>query len=347
MISNNILNIIQPDDWHVHIREGEMLKAVTKFSSRVNHRCIVMPNLEKPIINSILALEYIEKINTNINILEFKPLLPCYLTDNLDLIDFQNSLENNIFFGAKLYPSNVTTNSRNGVSKIENIFSALEILEKSKKPLLVHGEKIRDNIDIFDREKFFIDEELVVIREKFPDLMITLEHVSSKYGADFVNDTKNIGATITPQHLLLTKKDLFKGKEINPHHFCMPVVKNEYDLIALRKYACSGNSKFFLGTDSAPHHFHTKTTDMSSKAGIFSAICSIELYINIFEEENSLANLEKFSSINGPNFYNLPINTRHIEFINEEWEIPEFTTYNNIKIKNFMAGKKINWKVKQ
>ena len=347
MISNNIVKIIQPDDWHIHIREGEMLKAVTKFSSRINYRGIVMPNLKKPITNSTLALNYIEEINRNIGLSNFKPLIPCYLTDNLDLVDFKNSLEKNIFFGAKLYPTNATTNSEFGISKIESIFPALEILQKLNKPLLVHGEKVGKNIDMFDREKFFIDEELIILRKNFPSLKITLEHVSSKYGADFVNDTENMGGTITPHHLLLTKKDLFNEKTLNPHHFCMPVVKDAVDLHALRYYACSGNKKFFLGTDSAPHHIDSKTPDISTKAGIFSAICSIELYINIFDEENSLDNLEKFTSINGPNFYNQPINTNYVQFINEEWQIPDLTIYNDIVIKNFMGGKKLNWKLKQ
>ena len=341
----NSLNIIQPDDWHVHLREGDMLNAVIKSSSRINHRCIVMPNLKKPVTTSKMGIEYKKKIFNLVSESSFLPLLPCYLTDNLDLVDFKNGLESNIFVGAKLYPENATTNSDFGISKIEKIFSALEILSELSKPLLVHGEKISDDIDIFDREKAFIDSDLFEIREKFPNLKIVLEHVSSKYGADFVNQNNNISATITPQHMLLTKKDVFFNNTLNPYHLCMPVVKEETDLIALRKYACSGNSKFFLGTDSAPHHVNKKKLNFESSPGIFSAPCSIELYASIFDEEDSMDKLEGFASINGPKFYNYPININKVILERSEWFVPEFTIYNDMKVKNFMAGKKINWKV--
>ena len=346
MNSVNSIKIIQPDDWHVHIREGEMMEAVIEYSSRVNHRCIVMPNLEIPITTMKLGLAYLKKINS-LSGDHFLPLLPCYLTDNLDLKDFELALQEKVFVGAKLYPSNATTNSNYGISDMEKIYPIFELLQSLKKPLLIHGEKIRDDVDIFDREKIFIDEELIVIRNKFSDLKIILEHVSSKYGADYVNDNKNIAGTVTPQHLMLTKKDVFFDDSINPHHFCMPVVKNEKDLLALRKYTCSGNNKFFLGTDSAPHHVNFKIPSLKAKPGVFSAPCSIELYASIFDSENSLHNLEKFSSINGPKFYNLPVNNRYIELVKESWKLPEFTVYKNIKVKNFMYGKEINWKIKE
>jgi dihydroorotase len=204
---------------------------------------------------------------------------------------------------------------------------------------------VRDDIDIFDREKYFIDDELIKIRKKFPKLKIVLEHVSSKYGADFIDNNSNIAGTITPQHLMLTKKDVFFKDSLNPHNFCMPVVKDEKDLIALRKYACSGNNKFFLGTDSAPHHINLKKSDLTSKAGIYSAPCSIELYANIFDEEAALDNFEKFSSINGPLFYGLKPNSDYIHLIRDKWKVPEFTIYKDVKIKNFMAGQIINWKI--
>ena len=339
------IKIIQPDDWHVHLREGEIMKAVLKYSFRINNRCVIMPNLETPITKSSLAKKYkkeIEEIATNLSI---KTLIPCYLTESLDLDDFRNALRKNIFIGAKLYPTNTTTNSNYGISIIENIFSALEILEKENKYLLIHGEKANKDIDIFDREKYFVDDELVKIRKTFPNLKIILEHVSSKYGADYVQETNNIAGTITPQHLLLTKKDVYIDNKINPHHYCMPVVKNESDLIALRNYACSGNSKFFLGTDSAPHHINNKDSDLSLKPGIFTSPCSLELYTNIFEEEDSLHHLESFTSINGPVFYDLPINEKKITIVKEKWILPEYTNYKNVKIKNFFGGKELNWKV--
>jgi len=341
------LKIIKPDDWHIHLREGDMMKATIESSSRVNGRCIAMPNLDKPITTLKKAIEYKKQISNLVKNNNFVPHVPCYLTNSLDLNDFKKALENNIFIGAKLYPTNATTNSSFGISKIEDVYPAIELLSDLSKPLLVHGEKVREGVNIFDRESVFIDEELFIIRNKFPNLKIILEHVSTKYGADFVNSNKNIAATITPQHMMLTRKDVFFDDSINPHNFCMPVVKEESDLIALRKYACSGNSKFFLGTDSAPHHVDDKSLNFTSKPGIFSAPCSIELYANIFEEENAINQLENFSSINGPKFYELPINIDSIILEKNKWIMPEFTTYKHIKVKNFMAGKEINWKVKK
>ena len=339
------IEIIQPDDWHIHLREKETLKAVSKYSFRINNRCIVMPNLEEPIISSKLSLKYKEEIEASFSKRSFTPLIPCYLSENLDLKDFEYALDKNIFFGAKLYPFNATTNSTFGVKSIEKIFPALEILTKKEKPLLIHCEKNGKEIDIFDREKYFVDDELQSIRKTFQDLKIVFEHISSKYGADFVADNKNIGGTITPQHMLITKKDVFLDDEINPHNYCMPVAKDEKDLMALRKYACSGNKKFFLGTDSAPHPESNKIETKNIKPGIFSAPCSIELYAEIFDQENSIGNLESFSSINGPNFYNLPVNTKKIKIIKEKWRLEEYTLHDDIKIKNFYGGEQLNWKV--
>ncbi len=341
---NNFIEIIQPDDWHVHFREGDMLEMVTNFSSRINKRCVAMPNTQVPITDTNKALFYKEQIK-KASKSYFEPLIPCYLNEKLDLEDFRMGLKKNIFFGSKLYPTNATTNSRYGVSDISKIFELLEILEEENRPLLIHGEKVADNIDIFDREKYFIDDELNIIRKKFPLLKIVLEHVSTSYGVKYVKENKNIAGTITPHHMLLTKKDVFFEESINPHHFCMPVVKDETDLIDLRKAACSDNSKFFLGTDSAPHSIEQKKSDMSSKPGIFSAPCSIELYAEIFEQENAIDNLEIFSSINGAKFYNFPINQSKIKLEKNQWIVPDITSYKDIQVKNFYANKKINWKV--
>ena len=341
----NKVVITQPDDWHVHFREGEMLKTVTPYSARVNGRCIAMPNTKIPITNSSDAVLYKSEIEKHAKTNNFEVLVPCYLTENLNLIDFEEALKKNIFIGAKFYPINATTNSSMGISKIENVFPALEILEKQNKILLIHGEKVKDGIDIFDREKYFIDDELNKIRNKFKELRIILEHVSTQYGIEFIKLNHNIAGTITPHHMLLTKKDVFKNDIINPHHFCMPVVKNEEDLIEIRKAACFKNEKFFLGTDSAPHHIDNKLIDTKLNPGIFSALSSLELYTSIFEEEGAINNLEKFTSVNGPNFYNLPINEKKISLIKQDWIIPEYTEAGDIKIKNFYGGKKINWKV--
>ncbi len=340
----NILEIIKPDDWHVHFRENEMLEMVTNFSSRVNNRCVAMPNTKIPITDTHKAILYRNKLN-EVSKNKFEPLIPCYLTENLDIVNFRKGLQDRSFFGAKLYPSNATTNSKHGIRKISNIYNLFEILEEEKRPLLIHGEKVSDNIDMFDREKYFIDEELQTIREKFPLLKVVLEHVSTAYGVKYIKENKNIAGTITPHHMLLTKKDVFFNDKINPHHFCMPVVKNENDLMELRKAACFNNTKFFLGTDSAPHPIEDKQSDMASKPGIFSSPCSIELYTEIFEQEDALENLEIFSSINGAQFYNLPINKEKIKLVKKEWIVPEISNYKNIRVKNFYANKKINWKV--
>jgi len=341
------IKIIQPDDWHVHFREGEMLSVITKYSSRVNRRCIAMPNTSTPITNSLEAINYKKLIEKNSGKSNFEALIPCYLTDNLNIDDFEYAIQNNIFIGGKLYPNNATTNSQYGVNEIKKIYNIFEILEKHNKTLLIHGELNRSDIDIFDREKYFIDEELQQIRNTFKDLKIVLEHVSSDYGVDFVKTNSNIAGTITPHHMLLTKKDVFKNEEINPHHYCMPVVKNEKDLSSLRNAACFNNTKFFLGTDSAPHHVDDKKQNDSLKAGIFSSSNSIELYTLIFEEEKALENLEKFSSINGPRFYNLDVNKQYLILNKEDRVVPEYTEEGNIKIKNFFANKKIHWNVSQ
>ena len=341
---SKFIEIIQPDDWHVHFREGDMMKLVTNFSSRVNQRCVAMPNTEIPITDTNKALSYRESLK-NASDNNFEPLIPCYLNESLDLNNFRLGIQNKVFFGSKLYPSNATTNSKHGVSDISKIFKLFEILEEENSPLLIHGEKVADNIDIFDREKYFIDDELNIIRNKFPLLKITLEHVSTSYGVNYIKENKNIAGTITPHHMLLTRKDVFFDDSINPHHFCMPVVKNEKDLIELRNAACHNNSKFFLGTDSAPHPIQEKKPDMSSKPGIFSAPCSIELYAEIFEEENAIDSLEIFSSINGAKHYNFPINNKKIKLEKAEWIMPETSTYKDIIVKNFYANKKINWKV--
>ena len=343
----NSIKIIQPDDWHVHFREGEMLKVITKYSSRVNKRCIAMPNTSTPITTSIEAVNYKKLIEDNSDNDNFEALIPCYLTDSLNIADFEYALQNNIFIGGKLYPNNATTNSQFGVNDIKQIYNIFEILEKYNKTLLIHGELNRSDIDIFDREKYFIDEELQQIRKSFKDLKIVLEHVSSDYGVDFVKTNNNIAGTITPHHMLLTKKDVFKDEVVNPHHYCMPVVKNENDLLSLRKAACFNNSKFFLGTDSAPHHVDHKKQNDSLKAGIFSSSNSIELYALIFEEENALENLEVFSSINGPKFYDMDVNNNYLTLNKEDRIIPEYIEEGNIKIKNFYANKNINWKASQ
>ncbi len=341
----NKLSIIKPDDWHIHLRENEILTLILPHTVKKFARCIAMPNLNKPITNFSTAQNYNNLIIKKANSKTFKVFIPYYLNHNIDLNNFEIGIKQKYFFGAKLYPSKATTNSEFGVSNLEKIYPALEILQKNNAPLLIHAEKVDEKISIFDREKSFIDNELQEILKRFQNLKIVIEHISSEYGAQFVNDSSYpIASTVTLHHMLLTKKDVFNGN-INPHHYCMPVVKNEKDLIALRKFACSGNKKFFLGTDSAPHDLKHKEGTDNIKAGIYTSPIAIEMYASIFEEENSLKNFETFSSINGANFYDLPLNSHKINLQKEEWVNPEFTEGNKIKIKNFMGGQKIKWKV--
>jgi len=341
----NKLSIIKPDDWHIHLRENEVLNLVLPHTVKNFARCIAMPNLNKPIIDYSAAKKYSDLIIKKANTKNFRVFVPYYLNHNIDLKNFEIGIKQNYFFGAKLYPSNSTTNSKFGVNNLEKIYPALEILQENNSPLLIHAEKVDEKISIFDREKYFIDNELQEILKRFQNLKIVIEHISSEYGAQFVNDSSHpIASTVTLHHMLLTKKDVFNG-DTNPHHYCMPVVKNEKDLIALRKFACSGNKKFFLGTDSAPHDLKYKEGTNNIKAGIYTSPIAIEMYTSIFEEENSLNNLETFSSINGANFYDLPLNSHKINIEKVNWINPDFTEDSKIKIKNFMGGQKIKWKV--
>ncbi len=306
------LTIRQPDDWHVHLRDGEMLKAVVNYTARQFGRAIIMPNLAPPVTSVAAATAYRDRILDALEPgLAFTPLMTCYLTDTLDPAEITRGHSQGVFTAAKLYPANATTNSAHGVTDIKHIYPVLEAMQRTGMPLLVHGEVTSPEIDIFDREAIFIERILSKVVTDFPELKIVFEHITTADAVAFVQDTgPNIGATITPHHLTFSRNAMFEGG-IRPHKYCLPVAKREVHRLALRAAATSGNAKFFLGTDSAPHTIGAKESACGC-AGIFNAPYAIESYAKVFEEENALHSLESFTSENGPRFYGLQLNERTI-----------------------------------
>ena len=340
------LKLLQPDDWHLHVRSGEALKSVIGMSAKQMARAIIMPNLNPPVANVVQAKAYRDEI---ISVLPedatFDPLMVLYLTNNTSADDIEQAAESEFVKAAKLYPAGATTNSDSGVTDIKNIYPALEMMSKTGMLLLVHGEVTHASIDIFDREAVFIDQVLTQIVKDFPDLKIVFEHITTKDAVDFVLESSaNVAATITAHHLLANRNDMLVGG-IRPHYFCLPILKRENPhQLALLNAAVSGNPKFFLGTDSAPHTKDAKESACGC-AGILSAHCAIELYATAFESKNALDKLEGFASKFGPDFYNLPRNTRTITLSKENWTVPESYEYAGSTIVPFMAGKELSWKL--
>lgn len=337
-------DMIQPDDWHLHVRNGEMLKSVVGMSAKQIGRAIIMPNLSPPVTDAIDANAYREEI---LSVLPkgsaFEPLMVLYLTDNTTPQVVAQAYEAGIV-AAKLYPAGATTNSDSGVTNIKNIYPALETMQKLTMPLLVHGEVARPEVDIFDREAVFIDEVLNQLVCDLPELKIVFEHITTKTAIDFVRDSgSNIGATITPQHLLNNRNDMLVGG-IKPHVYCLPVLKRAKHQHALIEAATSGNPKFFLGTDSAPH---AKTDKESSCgcAGVFSAPHAIELYAQAFDQADAIDKLEGFAAKFGADFYGLSYNTATITLKKQNWDIPMNYPFASGEIVPFMAGKTLNWKM--
>ncbi len=343
-----IATIIQPDDFHVHLREGEILKDTVFYSSKYG-KVVVMPNLKTPITNIKRAEEYKNQIlKYNFT---FSPLMTLYLNSLLKKEELKEIPNHHWLLGIKLYPSGATTHSEEGVkvSEIEKFYSYFELMEKYNIPLMVHGEVPDYEIDFFDRERVFIEKYLVPIREKFPSLKITLEHVSSKEGVQFVNCFQNTAATVTPQHLFLTRNDLFYGG-INPHHFCLPIVKTIEDRDAIIKEVLNGNPKFFAGTDSAPHPIYKKES-CCGPAGVFTAPISIELYIYFFllhQNKNEsyfsiemINKIENFLARSGSDFYNLEYNQKKLLIYTEELEIPEQYPLGDSFVVPMWSGKKL------
>ncbi len=341
------ITIIKPDDWHLHLRDGEMLKRVLPYSSRFFARAIIMPNLVPPLISWQETQTYKERI---INALpkgdQFEPLMTAYLSDNTDTDNLIEGYHRGILHAAKLYPANATTNSAQGVTAIARITHILEAMQKVDMPLLVHGEATDTDIDIFDRECAFIDRVLHPLTRQFPALRVVMEHVTTRDAVDFVLDQgENIAATVTPQHLLYNRNALLVGG-VKPHNYCLPILKRENHRKALVEVVTSGHKRFFLGTDSAPHATYLKENSCGC-AGAFNAPAALSIYAQIFEQENALDKLESFTSINGARFYKKPINNGVIRLKKKPLPVPEsIQITKETTLTPFLAGQSLSWSVR-
>lgn len=340
------ITIQTPDDWHLHLRDGDMLGETVPATARCFKRAIVMPNLAPPVRTADEAMAYKERIlAARPEGSEFEPLMTLYLTDNTTPDDIRRAAQCGIR-AVKLYPAGATTNSDAAVTNIDGLNPVLEALCENDMLFLVHGEVTDHHIDIFDREREFIEQRLIPITQRFPQLKVVFEHITTKEAVDFVNAAAdNIAATITPQHLLLNRNDLLVGG-VRPHNYCLPVLKRNIHQQALRAAVATGSKKFFLGTDSAPHEQARKETACGC-AGCYSAWAAIELYAQVFDELNALDKLEGFASQHGPDFYGLPRNTGTVTLVKEAWTIPESIDLPNGRpIIPFMAGTEVAWKIK-
>ncbi|MCK4674631.1 MAG: dihydroorotase [Gammaproteobacteria bacterium] len=343
-MTKSSLTITQPDDWHLHLRDGDTLTSVAPFTAKQFARAIVMPNLNPPVTTVVQAVEYLDRILASVEGSDFEPLMTLYLTDNTSPEEIIAARKSCFIKGLKLYPAGATTNSDAGVTDIRLCDRTLEEMQKAGLPLLIHGEDTDPQVDVFDREKVFIERTLQPLTQRFPELKIVFEHITTKDAADFVLQSgDNIGATITPQHLLYNRNALFQGG-LQPHNYCLPVLKRDTHQQALLAVIRSGNHKFFLGTDSAPHAKHKKESACGC-AGIFSAHAAIEIYTSIFEQQDALDKLEAFASFNGPDFYGLPRNSKTITLVKEDWQIPDEYPLGADKLVPFLAGQTINWKL--
>ncbi|AJJ03005.1 dihydroorotase, homodimeric type [Yersinia pseudotuberculosis IP 32953] len=341
------LKIRRPDDWHIHLRDDEMLSTVLPYTSEVFARAIVMPNLAQPITTVASAIAYRERILAAVPAgHKFTPLMTCYLTNSLDVKELTTGFEQGVFTAAKLYPANATTNSTHGVSDIPAIYPLFEQMQKIGMPLLIHGEVTDAAVDIFDREARFIDQILEPIRQKFPELKIVFEHITTKDAADYVlAGNRFLGATVTPQHLMFNRNHMLVGG-IRPHLFCLPILKRSTHQQALRAAVASGSDRFFLGTDSAPHAKHRKESSCGC-AGVFNAPAALPAYASVFEELNALQHLEAFCALNGPRFYGLPVNDDVVELVRTPFLQPEEIPLGNESVIPFLAGQTLNWSVKR
>ena len=343
-MTKTTITITQPDDWHLHLRDGDVLNSVAPFTAKQFARAIIMPNLRPPVTTVVQAVVYLDEILAAVDGSDFEPLMTLYLTDNTPASEIIAARKSCFIKGLKLYPAGATTNSDAGVTKIENCYDALEEMQNSGLPLLIHGETTDPDVDVFDREKVFIDKTLQPLTQRFPGLKIVFEHITTKEAADFVlqSDDK-IAATITPQHLLFNRNALFENG-LQPHNYCLPVLKRDIHQQALLEVIRSGSNKFFLGTDSAPHTKNQKEAACGC-AGIFSAHAAIEIYATIFEQQNVLDKLEAFACFNGPDFYGLPRNNKSITLVKEDWTIPNEYPLGNETLVPFLAGQTIHWKL--
>ncbi|HEY8433820.1 MAG TPA: dihydroorotase [Sphingomicrobium sp.] len=342
-MASQTLTIRRPDDWHVHLRDGDMLRAVAPYTARQFARAIVMPNLVPPVTSPEAAAAYRQRIVDAAGP-GFTPLMTCYLTDETKPDEIACGFEEQAWVAAKLYPAGATTNSASGVTDIRNIYPTLARMEKLGMVLCVHGELTDPAVDVFDREAFFIERVLARLVSDFPGLKIVLEHITTMEAADFVRShPATVAATVTPQHLIINRNALFAGG-LRPHAYCLPVAKREKHRLAVRKAATSGLPNVFLGTDSAPHARHAKESGCGC-AGIFNAPFALESYATVFAAEGALDKLEAFASVNGPRFYGLPLNEGTVTLEPREVEVPERIESHGIDLVPFHAGETLGWKL--
>ena len=340
------LTLTRPDDWHLHVRDGAVLASVLPHTARQFGRAIIMPNLQPPVTTTAQALAYRKRILAALPVdADFSPLMTLYLTDNTTPDDIIESHASQQVHAVKLYPAGATTHSDAGVTAISNTYATLEVMEKLGMPLLVHAEVTDPGVDVFDREKVFIDRHLEPLTVHFPALKVVLEHVTTRDGVDFVvNSADSVAATITVHHLLLNRNAMFSGG-LQPHAYCLPVLKRETHRSALVEAAISGNSKFFLGTDSAPHAKERKESACGC-AGIYTAHAALELYAQAFEEAGALDRLEGFASHFGADFYGLPRNTGTITLEKQDWQVPDSYPLGDSAVVPMFAGETLHWRIK-
>jgi len=339
------ITLLRPDDWHIHLRDGAALAHTVADAARQFARAIVMPNLVPPVRNAAEANDYRQRIiAARPKGSAFEPLMVLYLTDGTQPDEIRAAKSSGHVYAAKLYPAGATTNSASGVTRIENIFPVLETMAEVGLPLLVHGEVTRSEVDIFDREKYFIDEQLSRITERFPTLKVVFEHITTRDAVQFVEGaSSNVGATITAHHLLYNRNHMLVGG-IRPHFFCLPILKRNIHQEALLDAATSGSPQFFLGTDSAPHAQHAKENACGC-AGCYTAFAAIELYAEAFEQRNALNRLEPFASHFGADFYGLPRNTEQITLVREPWSVPGNLPFGEHNLVPLRAGETLQWRL--
>jgi dihydroorotase len=338
------ITLTQPDDWHLHVRDGEALQAVVPHTAAQFGRAIIMPNLRPPVTTTAAAMAYRERIRAAVpEGLRFEPLMTLYLTDNLPPDEIKRAQEAGVL-AVKLYPAGATTNSDAGVTDLRKTYATLEAMQRAGMPLLLHGEVTAPEIDLFDREAVFIDKQLIPLRRDFPELKIVLEHITTREAAQYVQEADRFtAATITAHHLLYNRNAIFTGG-IRPHYYCLPVLKREQHRLALLQAASSGLNKFFLGTDSAPHAAQLKE-NASGCAGCYTANAAMELYAEAFDAVGALDKLEAFASFHGADFYGLPRNAASITLRRENWTVPESFAFGEARLKPLRAGEILQWKL--
>lgn len=339
------LKITQPDDWHCHLRDGALLGRTVTDTAQSFRRAIVMPNLKAPVTTVSAAKSYKDRILAVVpKGLTFEPLMTLYLTDETSPQTIAEAKSSHFIYGAKLYPQGVTTHSEAGVTKIEKMYKTFEAMCEQHLPLLIHGEVTHQDIDIFDREKYFIDQVLAPLVQHFPGLKIVLEHITTREAVEFVKSQDNhIGATITPHHLLYNRNILFK-EGLRPHYYCLPIIKRSEHQQALIQAATCGNKKFFIGTDSAPHSIQHKESSCGC-AGIYNAPTALSLYTEVFDTQNKLEHLEAFLSFNGADFYGLPRNEHYITLRESPYTVPDTLAFGEETLIPLKAGQVVQWQV--